>query len=219
MYCLLGHCSLWLRAPEKSIFFCRSMNEEFLVENLYSPVWIFMVKHLFESELGVLTFINSIFKNYYSCIFAFFFAFPLLFFFLDEVRKIMFRSLTCFPLHAFLLTSLLLQIWKDSWERFFWEKRQRWRSGKLTFSTYLRARKDLNKNLNIFQFLLKSCLMKNSVFWNVWKPAFLLESFQLKNFQKLFLCALFRSYFYVQYIVYFFLYFGNYIDFKLMWML
>lgn len=96
-------------------------------------------------------------------------------------------GLVRFPLHVFLLTSLLLQVWKDSWKKVFWEKTGSWRSGKLTFSLYLKARKDLNENLSIFQFLLKSYLMRNSIFWNDWKPAFLLESFQMKNFQKLFL--------------------------------
>lgn len=73
--------------------------------------------------------------------------------------------------------------WKDSWNRTFWEKRGKWQSGKLTFLLSLRARKDLNRRFAKILFDAKL-----SVFRNVWNPAFLLESFQLKQ-----LCLWFAS--------------------------
>lgn len=73
--------------------------------------------------------------------------------------------------------------WKDSWNRTFWEKRGKWQSGKLTFLLSLRARKDLNRRFAKILFDAKL-----SVFSNVWNPAFLLESFQLKQ-----LCLWFAS--------------------------
>lgn len=93
---------------------CRSVDEVFLVE-AFTLLCGFLWRKLFNSELDCLmclTFINMTFKN---IIFHAFlnFSLPSLYFsfcfILDEACRMMFRSLAYFPLHIFLLTSLLLQ--------------------------------------------------------------------------------------------------------------
>lgn len=86
------------------------------------------------------------------------------------------------PLHIFLCmfsfwhNYFYRKYWKDSWKMSFWGKRGKWKSGKLTILLFLRARKGLNRRFANILFDAKL-----SVFCNVWNPAFLLESFQLKQ--------------------------------------
>lgn len=111
---------------------------------------------------------------------AFFLAFPLLFCFdlfwmrlagwcLDLLH--IFLCMLSFWHHYF-----CRKYWKYNWKRTPWEKRGKWKSGKLMFLLSLRERKDLNRRFANILFDAKL-----GGFCNVWNPAFLLESFQLKQ--------------------------------------